>query len=114
MSEKKKPALKPTLVNSARPGKKSPSPEKTRSGARKPAAPKLAAVPKAQKKPAPARLDIVMVTPEGHPYAHTGGLAEVAAALPEALARLGHRVTLILPKYRGVEITADSTREAVL
>ncbi len=43
-----------------------------------------------------------MVTPEAHPFAKTGGLAEVAAALPAALARLGHSVTLVLPRYRGV------------
>ena len=42
-----------------------------------------------------------MVTPEAHPFAKTGGLAEVAAALPAALVRLGHRVTLVLPRYRG-------------
>ncbi|HXW06273.1 MAG TPA: glycogen synthase GlgA [Vicinamibacterales bacterium] len=40
---------------------------------------------------------------EAHPWAKTGGLAEVVGALPPALARLGHRVTLVLPKYRGIE-----------
>ena len=49
-------------------------------------------------------LDIVMVTPEAHPFAKTGGLAEVAGALPEALARLGHTVTIVLPRYRGIAI----------
>jgi len=49
-------------------------------------------------------MSIVMVSPEAHPYAHTGGLAEVAAALPEALGRLGHRVIVIIPRYRGVEV----------
>ncbi|MBA3298149.1 MAG: glycogen synthase GlgA [Acidobacteria bacterium] len=44
-----------------------------------------------------------MVTPEAHPFAKTGGLAEVASALPAALARLGHRVTIVLPRYRGVD-----------
>ena len=43
-----------------------------------------------------------MVTPEAHPFAKTGGLAEVAGALPDALARLGHTVTLVIPRYRGV------------
>ena len=46
-----------------------------------------------------------MVTPEAHPYAKTGGLAEVAAALPDALGRLGHDVTLVLPRYRSVDVT---------
>ncbi len=53
-----------------------------------------------------APLDILMVTPEARPFAKTGGLADVAGALPPALARLGHRVTLVLPRYRGID-TAD-------
>ena len=42
-----------------------------------------------------------MVASEGRPFAKTGGLADVIGALPQALARLGHRVTIVLPKYRG-------------
>jgi starch synthase len=45
-----------------------------------------------------------MVSPEAHPFAKTGGLAEVAAALPQALAQLGHRVTLVIPRYRGIQV----------
>ena len=45
-----------------------------------------------------------MVTSEAHPFAKTGGLAEVTGALPLALARLGHRVTVIIPRYRGIEV----------
>jgi starch synthase len=44
-----------------------------------------------------------MIASEAHPYAHTGGLAEVVAALAESLGRMGHRVTLIVPLYRGVD-----------
>jgi starch synthase len=44
-----------------------------------------------------------MVASEAHPWAKTGGLAEVVGALPLALARLGHSVTLVLPRYRGIE-----------
>jgi starch synthase len=51
-----------------------------------------------------------MVTSEAHPYAKTGGLAEVAAALPDALGRLGHQVTLVLPRYRGVDITGSRSQ----
>jgi starch synthase len=47
-----------------------------------------------------------MVTPEAHPYAKTGGLAEVTAALSDALTRLGHTVTLVIPQYRGVSLPA--------
>jgi starch synthase len=49
-----------------------------------------------------------MVTSEAHPFAKTGGLAEVTGALPQALANLGHRVTLVVPRYRGLP---DSARE---
>ena len=59
---------------------------------------------RAQPRSAPESLSILMVASEAHPYAKTGGLAEVAAALPAALGRLGHRVTLILPRYRGIDV----------
>ena len=47
-----------------------------------------------------------MLASEAFPYAKTGGLADVLAALPEALAGLGVDVTLILPGYRGALRTA--------
>jgi starch synthase len=40
-----------------------------------------------------------MVTSEAHPFATSGGLSEVVTSLADALARLGHRITLILPNY---------------
>lgn len=45
-----------------------------------------------------------MVASEAVPYGKTGGLADVAAALPRALAALGHDVTLVLPRYRGAQV----------
>jgi starch synthase len=48
-------------------------------------------------------LSILMIAPEAAPYAKTGGLADVAGALPLALGRLGHSVTVVLPRYRGIE-----------
>src|SRR5512142_425926 len=45
---------------------------------------------------------ILMIASEAVPFAKTGGLADVLGALPRALARLGHRVTVMLPRYRGV------------
>ena len=41
-----------------------------------------------------------MVSSEAAPYAKTGGLADVAGALPLELAKLGHNVILLLPRYR--------------
>lgn len=60
------------------------------------------------------RLRVLMVTPEAHPFAKTGGLAEVSAALPAALAGLGHSVTLVLPRYRGVAADAAISRQIEL
>ena len=54
-------------------------------------------------------LDVLMITSEARPFAKTGGLADVAGALPEALARLGHRVTVVLPRYRGADIAGASS-----
>src|SRR5262249_45508191 len=47
-------------------------------------------------------LHIAFVTSEMVPYLKTGGLADISAALPKALARLGHRVTVILPRYASI------------
>ena len=43
---------------------------------------------------------ILFVTAEAVPYAKTGGLADVAGAVPRSLRSLGHDVALILPLYR--------------
>ncbi len=43
---------------------------------------------------------ILEVASEAVPFAKTGGLADVAGALPEALARLGCDVTLVIPAHR--------------
>jgi len=45
---------------------------------------------------------IVFVVSEAAPFAKTGGLADVAGALPKALADLGHDVALLMPLYRSV------------
>jgi len=44
-----------------------------------------------------------MVVSEALPYSKTGGLGDVGGALPAALARLGHAVTVVTPRYRGVD-----------
>ena len=45
-----------------------------------------------------------MVASEMHPFATSGGLSEVLNALPQALTRLGHSVTVIIPRYRRVTV----------
>jgi starch synthase len=62
----------------------------------------------------PNRLSILMVASEVLPYAKTGGLADVAAALPSALAALGHQVVVAMPRYRGVQVTGDVLATFVL
>jgi len=47
-------------------------------------------------------LDILMVISEAIPYSKTGGLGDVGGALPAALAHLGHHVTVVTPRYRGM------------
>lgn len=55
-------------------------------------------------------LNIVMAASEAVPYVKTGGLADVAGALPVELAKLGHTVTLIVPRYRGFQTDGRSLR----
>ena len=45
---------------------------------------------------------VLMVASEALPFAKTGGLADVLGALPRALARLGHEVDVVMPRYRGI------------
>ncbi len=51
---------------------------------------------------APAGLRILMIASEVAPFSKTGGLADVASALPRALGRAGHDVTVVTPRYRGL------------
>jgi starch synthase len=50
-----------------------------------------------------AAMKIVLVASEVAPFSKTGGLADVTGALPKALARAGHEVTVFSPAYRGVK-----------
>jgi starch synthase len=49
------------------------------------------------------KINILMASPEAVPFVKTGGLADVAGALPQALAALGHSVKVIIPLYRSVK-----------
>ena len=44
--------------------------------------------------------NIIWVSSEVRPFAKTGGLADMAASLTDALAERGHNVSVIMPFYR--------------
>lgn len=47
---------------------------------------------------------VVMIAGEAAPYAKVGGLADVIGALPPQLEKLGVAVSIILPRYRSIEL----------
>ena len=59
-------------------------------------------------------MDIVWVASEMTPFSKTGGLADVAGALPKALASRGHRVLAISPMYKRVQGAMDSGVKAIV
>ena len=79
----------------------------TKTAASRPSATRTSSKPSgAGRRPAPSPLAVLMVSPEVAPFSKTGGLGDVTAALAAALGRLGHRVTVVTPRYRGVEAGA--------
>ncbi|GMI68468.1 starch synthase 2 [Hibiscus trionum] len=44
-------------------------------------------------------MNIILVAAECAPWSKTGGLGDVAGSLPKALARRGHRVMVVAPRY---------------
>lgn len=56
-------------------------------------------------------LVIVHVTSEVYPFSKTGGLADVARALPRALARFGHKVAVVTPYYGSLDYKEHNLEE---
>jgi starch synthase len=51
-------------------------------------------------------MQILFVASEVAPWSKTGGLGDVAGALPRALARRGHRVVVVTPRHGGIDPAA--------
>ena len=49
------------------------------------------------------KLKILLTASEVVPFEKTGGLADVAGALPRALESLGHDVTVVMPRYYSID-----------
>ena len=56
---------------------------------------------------------VLILAAEAAPFAKTGGLADVAGALPKALSDLGHEVRVVMPAYEAVEQAVTSKRWGV-
>lgn len=56
---------------------------------------------------------ILMVASEAGPFASTGALGSVLASLPHALARRGHEIDVVIPRYRGVAAGDHAARLAI-
>nr|CUS28064.1 starch synthase SSIIa [Triticum monococcum subsp. monococcum] len=52
-------------------------------------------------------MNVVIVAAECSPWCKTGGLGDVAGALPKALAKRGHRVMVVVPRYGDYEEAYD-------
>jgi starch synthase len=48
-------------------------------------------------------MNVLFVSSEVAPWSKTGGLGDVAASLPGALAARGHRVAVVTPRYGGID-----------
>ena len=53
---------------------------------------------------------ILFVSSEVSPYAKSGGLADVAGSLPKELLKIGYDISIIMPKYREIDVNAICCR----
>ncbi len=51
------------------------------------------------------KLNILFAAAEVVPFAKTGGLADVAGALPKAIRKLGHNIIVVMPRYYEIDTT---------
>jgi starch synthase len=56
-------------------------------------------------------LNVLVVSSEAIPYAKTGGLADVVGSLTRELARLGHSLRLVIPRYSTIDGVAHGFKE---
>lgn len=56
-------------------------------------------------------MHIVFAASECVPFSKTGGLADVVGSLPPALVKLGHKVTVFIPRYKQTKL--DSPRKVI-
>lgn len=59
------------------------------------------------------RLRVLFLSTEVAPFAKTGGLADVASALPKALFEQGHDVRVMMPKYGNISERRYTLREVI-
>ena len=58
-------------------------------------------------------MKVLFVASEAYPFIKTGGLGDVAYALPKALRKLGIDARVIIPKYSGIPLSYKNCMEAV-
>lgn len=59
------------------------------------------------------KLNILLVTAECAPFAKSGGLGDVAGALPQFLTRAGHEVIVVMPLYALINRDKHKVRPAI-
>jgi len=61
----------------------------------------------------PKQLKVLVATSELAPFAKSGGVADVAAALSKELRRLGHDVRVVMPRYRQVDVAKHDLKPVI-